>query len=149
MVGSVREILVAFSGGLCMEQRKEVFVSSKGIVGDRYSIGAGFWSSFHDQSGSAITIISGEVLNDVGIKATQARRNLVVDGLALDELIGKRFRVGKLLFFGVRPCAPCNHLEQSVRVGLRHDLRGIRGGLRADVLVAGKLRTGDEISVAL
>lgn len=147
MTGIVREILVARSGGLPMEQRNEVYICVDGIVGDRYSAGTGFWSSFHDQSGSAITMISAEVLKDIGIEASQARRNVIVDGIALDDLIGERFRVGELMCFGVRPCEPCSYLERSVRVGLRHDLRGIRGGLRVDVLVEGFLGIGDEISV--
>lgn len=147
MGGRVREILVARSGGLAMEQRKCVVVDTRGIVGDRYSIGAGFWSSFSDQSGSAITMISDEVLNEIGVQSIHARRNIVVDGLALGDLVGRCFKMGELLCFGVRPCEPCKYLEESVRVGLRRELRGIRGGLRVDVVVEGSLKVGDEISV--
>lgn len=80
----------------------------------------------------------------VEIAPAEARRNLVVRGVSLDGLIGKRFRVGEVECFGQRRCEPCAHLERLTRPGV---LRGLvhRGGLRADVLSDGEIRVGDRI----
>ena len=40
----------------------------------------------------------------VEITPAEARRNLVVRGVSLDGLIGKRFRVGEVECFGQRRC---------------------------------------------
>lgn len=79
---------------------------------------------------------------EVGLRQWLARRNLGVRGVALDGLIGKRFRVGEVECFGQRRCEPCAHLERLTRPGV---LRGLvhRGGLRADVISSGKICTGD------
>ncbi len=80
----------------------------------------------------------------VELAPAEARRNLVVRGIALDALIGRRFRVGHVECFGQRRCEPCAHLERLTRPGV---LRGLvpRGGLRADVLSSGEIRTGDRV----
>lgn len=131
-----------------MELRNEVRVDRSGIVGDRYALGTGYWSNFPDQSGSAMTLISREVLDEVDIDSVQARRNVVTEGVSFEDLLGKTFRIGTILCIGVRPCDPCKYLEQAVRVGLRRDLRGIRGGLRVDVVGEGSFSVGDEIVLA-
>ena len=56
----------------------------------------------------------------------------------------KRFRVGDVVFRGVRPCAPSGYLEKRIGPGLEEALRG-RAGLRADVVEAGVVRVGDAI----
>lgn len=82
--------------------------------------------------------------NGVELAPAEARRNLVVRGVALDELIGKRFRVGEVECFGQRRCEPCAHLERLTRPGVLRALMH-RGGLRADVLSGGEIRTGDRV----
>jgi MOSC domain-containing protein YiiM len=78
----------------------------------------------------------------------EARRNLVVRGLALDDLIGRRFMVGEVECLGQRRCEPCAHLERLTQPGV---LRGLvhRGGLRADVLSDGEIRLGDRVEALL
>jgi MOSC domain-containing protein YiiM len=74
----------------------------------------------------------------------EARRNLVVRGIALDDLIGRRFRVGEVECVGQRRCEPCSHLERMTRPGVLRSLVH-RGGLRADVLSDGEIRVGDRV----
>ena len=81
----------------------------------------------------------------VDLAPADARCNLVVRSIALDDLIGRRFRVGEVECFGQRRCEPCAHLlERLTRPGV---LRGLvhRGGLRADVLSDGEICAGDRI----
>jgi MOSC domain-containing protein YiiM len=123
-------------------------LAGRGLRGDRYAQGAG---TFSDPSGRGydLTLVEAEALEELaasGVVLTpaEARRNLVVRGISLDSLIGKRFRVGEVECFGQRRCEPCAHLEKLTRPGV---LRGLvhRGGLRADVLSDGEIRTGDAV----
>lgn len=123
-------------------------LAGRGLEGDRYARGAG---TFSDPNGRGydLTLVEAEALEElaasgVEIAPSEARRNLVVRGVALDDLIGKRFRVGEVECFGQRRCEPCAHLEKLTRPGV---LRGLahRGGLRADVLSSGEIRVGNRV----
>ncbi|HET7478154.1 MAG TPA: MOSC domain-containing protein [Rubrobacteraceae bacterium] len=123
-------------------------LAGRGLRGDRYARGAGTFSD-PDGRGYDLTLVEAEALEElaasgVEIEPAEARRNLVVRSIALDDLIGKRFRVGGVECFGQRRCEPCAHLEKLTRPGV---LRGLvhRGGLRADVLSDGEIRTGDRV----
>jgi hypothetical protein len=123
-------------------------VEGRGLLGDRYERGAGTFSNPSGR-GYDLTLVEAEALEELSAKGVElapveARRNLVVRGIALDDLIGRRFRVGEVECFGQRRCEPCAHLERLTRPGV---LRGLvhRGGLRADVLSSGGIRTGDRV----
>ena len=66
----------------------------------------------------------------------------VYEGFLHDCFGIEDFRVGEVECLGQRRCEPCAHLERLTRPGV---LRGLvhRGGLRADVLSGGRIRTGD------
>jgi MOSC domain-containing protein YiiM len=123
-------------------------VQGRGLLGDRYERGAGTFSNPSGR-GYNLTLVEAEALEALSAKGVElapieARRNLVVRGIALDGLIGRHFRVGEVECFGQRRCEPCSHLERLTRPGV---LRGLvhRGGLRADVLSGGGIRTGDRV----
>jgi hypothetical protein len=123
-------------------------VEGCGLLGDRYERGAGTFSDPRGR-GYDLTLVEAEALEELSSKGVElapieARRNLVVRGIALDELIGRRFRVGEVECFGQRRCEPCSHLERLTQPGV---LRGLvhRGGLRADVLSSGQIRPGDRV----
>jgi hypothetical protein len=123
-------------------------IGRRGLLGDRYERGEGTFSGKGGR-GYDLTLVEAEALEEltargVELAPVEARRNLVVRGIALDELIGQRFRVGEVECFGQRRCEPCSHLERLTRPGV---LRGLvhRGGLRADVLSAGEIRIGDRV----
>ena len=72
------------------------------------------------------------------------RRNLVTRGVALNDLVGKRFRVGEALLEGVELCEPCavfarNTHRQAVKAFVH------KGGLRASIVEGGGIRVGDAI----
>ena len=123
-------------------------VAGRGLRGDRYERGAGTFSNPNGR-GYDLTLVEAEALEElaaggVDLAPAEARRNLIVRGVALDGLIGRRFRVGPVECFGQRRCEPCAHLERLTLPGV---LRGLvhRGGLRADVLSGGEIRPGDRI----
>jgi len=113
-------------------------VAGKGLEGDRH---------FHEDgapAGQALTLVEAEVVDDVGLQPGGTRRQVTVRGVRLDDLVGKRFRVGDVECFGVELCEPCAHLESMTRPGIIKDLAH-RAGINADVLTDGVIRVGDEI----
>jgi len=114
-------------------------VAGKGLVGDRHFID-------NPAPGNALTLIEAEVLEDVGLTGAQSRRQVVVRGVRLNDLIGKRFRVGDVECYGVEICEPCSHLQELTRPGIIKDLIH-RGGLNADILSGGTISVGDEVSL--
>jgi MOSC domain len=123
-------------------------IEGRGLLGDRYERQAGTFSNPRGR-GYDLTLVEAEALEELSAKGVElapieARRNLVVRGIALDDLIGMRFKVGEVECFGQRRCEPCSHLERLTQPGV---LRGLvhRGGMRADVLSEGMIRIGDSI----
>jgi len=123
-------------------------VEGRGLLGDRYERKAGTFSKPGGR-GYDLTLVEAEALEElsakgVGLPPIEARRNIVVRGIALDDLIGRRFRAGEVECYGQRRCEPCSHLERLTRPGV---LRGLvhRGGLRADVLSDGQIRVSDRV----
>jgi hypothetical protein len=148
-VGTVELIaLAAEAEGPMREVPSAEAIEGRGLRGDRYERGAGTFSN-PDGRGFDLTLVEAEALEELSARGVElapaeARRNLVVRGIALDDLIGRRFRVGEVECLGQRRCEPCAHLERLTRPGV---LRGLvhRGGLRADVLVGGKIAVGDAV----
>jgi MOSC domain-containing protein YiiM len=113
-------------------------VAGKGLEGDRYFFAGGAGS------GEALTLIEAGAIEDVGLTGAQVRRQLVVRGTGLNDLVGKRFRVGGVECVGVELCEPCLHLQSLTRPGIIKDLIH-RGGLRADILSSGTISVGDKV----
>jgi MOSC domain-containing protein YiiM len=126
-------------------------VAGKGIEGDRYSAGTGTWSKVSG-TGRQVTLIEMEALEalkrDYAIELAPAetRRNLVTEGVPLNHLVGREFRVGEVILKGMRLCEPCSHLEKLTRPGVKAALAH-RGGLRTEVVREGTLRAGDSIGL--
>jgi len=114
-------------------------LAGKGLTGDRHFRGQGA------KPGQALTLIEAEALEDVGSTGAQSRRQVVVRGVRLNELVGRRFRVGDVECLGVELCEPCLHLQQMTRPGIIRELIH-RGGLNADILTDGQISVGDPVS---
>jgi MOSC domain-containing protein YiiM len=120
-----------------------------GLEGDRYASGRGHFSG-SPGTGRALTLIEAEVIESlvdsagIALRPGEARRNVTTRGIALNALVGRRFRIGSVLCKGVRLCEPCSYLEDQLGRPLLRPLQH-RGGLRADVLEGGEIRIGDEV----
>ena len=124
-------------------------VAGRGLEGDRYfrpnEPGSG--STKPDRE---VTLIETEALEalardyGVAMEPWETRRNVATRGVALNHLVGRRFRVGDATLQGIRLCEPCGYMERlsgkAVRPGLVH-----RGGLRARILTEGTIRVGDPV----
>ena len=87
-------------------------VDGKGIKGDRYFNGKGHYSHIPDVRD--VTIIEQEVLDaleqnqppiqekSILLKPHEHRRNLTTEGVPLNYLVGKRFKIGEAILEGGR-----------------------------------------------
>jgi hypothetical protein len=115
-------------------------VAGQGLAGDRYF---GFKEDYRGQITFFDQAIHEKVKKHFGVSPEpQAyRRNVLIAGIELNELIGRRFAIGEIHFAGVEECSPCYWMDQAVAPGTEEFLKG-RGGLRARILESGTLRTG-------
>jgi MOSC domain-containing protein YiiM len=72
------------------------------------------------------------------------RRNVVIAGINLLALKGRRFRIGDCELAGTGPCDPCSRMEENLGPGGLNAMRG-HGGLTAKVLAGGTIKIGDEV----
>src|SRR5256885_16480093 len=100
--GSLASILVAPAAGAPMlAVEAALAVAGKGLEGDRYFLKQGTF--FKEKPDYEVTLIEAEAIeavrSEAGIElaAGQARRNLVTRGVALNHLVGRRFRIGEVL----------------------------------------------------
>jgi hypothetical protein len=142
-VGAVAAILTAPDAERPLARVEAVeAIAGRGLAGDRYSEGRGTFSGPGD--GYQLTLVEAEVLESIDLPWDQARRNIVTRGIALNSLVGHRFKVGVVECIGRRLAEPCAHLEKLARPGLLRPLVH-RGGLRADILAGGSITIGDQI----
>lgn len=153
--GRIVGIYVAPEEGVPMEARDEVrAIAGKGLDGDRYAAEAGKYSGTRiSDAQRAVTLIEREAVQgaateyDVEISESQTRRNLVTEGVPLNHLVGREFRVGAVRLRGFDLSEPCVYLEEQTRPGVRRALIH-RGGLRAEILDDGPIRVGDPVTPA-
>ena len=138
MAGTVEGIFFGAVDEGPLEPADQVQVKTgAGIEGDRYG---------HKD----ITLFEAEAIEvlraDTGIELQprEIRRNVMTRGIALNDLLGHRIRVGEVEAVVTELCHPCNHLQSLTYPGV---LRGLvnRGGLNADVVAGGAIRLGDQI----
>ncbi len=155
--GSVASIHVAAEASAPMKSVAEArAVPGRGLEGDRYFEGRGFYSPKPGYGGREVTLIEVETLEALvngavnaegqrlGIKLTPAdsRRNIATAGVPLSHLVDREFWVGAVRMQGTRLCEPCKHLEDLTQPGVLGALVH-RGGLRARILTEGTIRVGD------
>jgi MOSC domain-containing protein YiiM len=151
MLGRVRAIFVAPRAAAPMQRVAGVdALAGRGLAGDRYAEGRGSFSRWPGARREVTLVDEAALLaaeREFGVRVMDGehRRNLVVAGVPLVELVRRPFRVGGALLKGVQVCAPCRNL---VRVSAQEDLFDAlvgRGGLRAQILEGGPIREGDMI----
>ena len=141
--GKVVDIMVRPERLKPVERVMEVVaIKDKGLEGDRYNNKAGSRQVTLLQAEHLTAIAS--MLGKSTIEASLLRRNIVVRGINLNALKGKRFRIGEALLEYSGECHPCSRMEQSLGPGGYNAMRG-HGGILARVIEGGVIRIGDSI----
>lgn len=152
--GKVAAILIAPSPAASMTAVDSArAVPGRGMEGDRYFLNAGTFSPTPQKPDYELTLIEQEQIEAFALAsglpftAAQARRNIVTRDIALNDLVGCEFSIGEVRIRGIRLCEPCNYLA---KISYPETLKGLvhKGGLRAQILTEGTLRTGDIIRPA-
>lgn len=119
---------------------------------DSAMLQAGGLDGDHARPGKrAVTLIQAEHLPVIAALAglpivapETLRRNLVVSGLNLLALRGKRLWLGQALVEITTPCAPCSRMEAALGPGGYNAMRG-HGGWCATVITPGLIALGDSV----
>ena len=157
MTGYVNSInIAATEGGDLVELPVANVIAEQGIEGDRYCIPA-LPPNFNQISlveSEAIASFAGELA--VEIDPCEVRRNIVTRDISLNNLVGKRFRLGNVDVIGTELAEPCKGIADILIA--KYALDGVtakdivssllhRGGLYARVLQGGRVRAGDPIQI--
>jgi MOSC domain-containing protein YiiM len=117
-------------------------VAGRGIRGDRFF-------DYRDDYKGQITFFGREVFDELARRfgltseaASRLRRNVIVSGIDLNDLIGLDFEVQGVPFRGAAHCKPCYWMDTAIAPGAEKFLAN-RGGLRARILGDGWIAMGD------
>jgi MOSC domain-containing protein YiiM len=117
-------------------------VAGHGIRGDRFY-------DYRDNYKGQITFFSFEIFERLAShfalankSAGAVRRNVVVSGIDLNDLIGEEFSIQDVRLRGTAHCRPCYWLDQAIAPGAEKFLEG-NGGLRAQILSDGAIAIGE------
>ena len=121
-------------------------LANKGIVGDRH------FQEFNAPY-NQLSLIESENIDDYNIRFgldipyIDFRRNIVTKGIQLNDLIGKKLKVGTVELEAIDLCRPCRHLTEMLNQNniVKEFLRG--GGLRCQILSSSKIYLGDTIKI--
>jgi MOSC domain-containing protein YiiM len=147
--GEVIEINIsAERGALPAPVEKVRAVAGRGLEGEYHFFGGDGTQPERDRE---LTLIATEALgalaaeHGIELTAAETRRNVATRGIDLNELEGRRFRVGEVECEGIELCEPCRTLERLTQPGV---IRGLvhRGGLRAAILTEGEIAVGDVVA---
>jgi len=121
-------------------------IAGQGIEGDRYC-------ALDTEPSQQITLIECEVIDqfnqETGSKFSYEmfRRNLVTEGIQLNNLVGQIFDVGEVRLRGHELCEPCRYLQERLKVADLIKRLVNKGGLCCEILTSGTIRVGDELRI--
>ena len=119
-------------------------IKGKGLVNERHF-------KENNEKRCQITLIEIENINHYNkltgttIPAINFLRNIVTEGIKLNELVGKEFLIGSVKVKAHDLCKPCKYLQESLRQ--KNILKELlyTGGLRCEILSSGKIYINDQI----
>ena len=121
-------------------------LANKGVVGDRH------FDNYNDPY-CQLSLIESENIDEYNLKFglnipyLDFRRNIITKGIKLNDLVGKKLKIGSVEVEGIDLCRPCRHLNESLNQDnvLKEFLR--KGGLRCQILTSSSINIGDKIKV--
>lgn len=129
-----------------IKETSEVNVIETGLEGDRATKNS-------PSNKRQVTLIQHEhlvaaasFLGKENIDPNLTRRNIVVKGLNLNALKGRKFRIGTAVLEMTGFCYPCSRMEENLGVGGFNAMRG-HGGITCRVVETGKIKIGDKLKV--
>lgn len=145
---SLQAIYICENAGENMQAVDCVYaVKDKGLQGDRYFNGTGYWDPVE---GCPATLITEHDLklarrgNQLKLDQGQHRRNLVISGIKTAALKDRQFQIGEAIFEYQKPRPPCGYLNQIEGKGMAKAL-SYNSGICIKVICSGTIRVGDQL----
>jgi len=116
----------------------------KGIVNDRY------YGNFKEKK-EQVTLISLEEINkfnrqiNQNIEPKDFRRNIIVSGVDLNQLINKQIKINNITLKIHEICQPCKYLQDQLKIQSLVKILVNKSGVRAEIITSGMLSVGDKI----
>ena len=123
-----------------------ILEKGKGIVNDRY------YSNFKEKK-EQVTLINLEEINNfnnqikMNIDAKSFRRNIIVSGINLNELINKKVKINEVTLKIHEICQPCKYLQDKLKIPGLIKILVNKSGVRAEILTSGSISVGDDIKI--
>jgi MOSC domain-containing protein YiiM len=153
----VTGIYIAPDRGAPMERKQQVrAIAGLGLEGDRYAVQRGSWQPKGGEIRDAkrnVTLIAQEGIDTANggridsecFSAADTRRNIVIRGMELNELIGQDFVIGTVQLRGVEYATPCRRPSRlSGKRGFATAFYG-NGGILCEILTDGIIAMGDDV----
>ena len=146
-MGKVYKLGIATDYNKKIQDRESIeVITDKGVVGDRH------FKDYNDPY-CQLSLIESENIDQyntkygLNISYVDFRRNIITKEIELNNLIGKKFFIGKVQVEGIDLCRPCRHLTEMLNQEniLKEFLR--KGGLRCRILTSSKINIGDKIKI--
>ena len=110
----IYSIFISDKAGESMRSLKSAsLIAGKGVEGDRYFNGCGTFSEqLKDNPAVELSLIEKEEIDAFNqdykqmLNYADVRRNIVTEGVRLNELVGKTFSMGNVTRKGLRLCEP-------------------------------------------
>ena len=146
-MASVKLICISpIAGGETIATDAITTIAGRGIEGDRYC-------ALDTEPSRQITLIECEVLDQFNQETASEfsyemfRRNLVTEGVQLNNLVGETFYVGEVWLRGHGLCEPCRYLQDRLKVTNLVKHLTHKGGICCEVLTSGTIRSGDNLRI--
>lgn len=143
----VSNICITSESGQQMEVKQSVEVlANKGILQDRY------FNEINEKD-TQITLIESENVEYINKSMStnfldiDFRRNIITKGIKLNQLVGKKIKVGQVTMKVHRLCDPCRYLQDLLNQKNLIKTLLNKGGLRCELLTDGKISINDNIEV--
>ena len=146
-MASVKLICISpVAGGETIAIDAVTTIAGRGIEGDRYC-------ALDTEPSRQITLIECEVIDQFNQETASEfsyemfRRNLVTEGVQLNNLVGETFYVGEVWFRGHELCEPCRYLQERLKATDLVKRLTHKGGLCCEILTSGTIRSGDNLRI--
>ena len=100
-----------------------------------------------------VTLINLEEINNfnnqakLNVEAKDFRRNIIVSGVNLNQLINKKIKINKVILKIHEICQPCKYLQDRLKIPGLVKMLVNKSGVRAEILSSGSLSVGDVIKI--
>jgi len=144
-MSKIIEIAISKNSGSEMKSVESAeTVPGKGLLYDRH------FKDNNDKK-SQITLIEVENIkhfneaSNTFIPSINFRRNLVTEGIRLNQLVGSEFLIGDIKVKAHDLCRPCKYLQNLLKQENFVKDFLLKGGLRCEILTGGRIFVGDNV----